>query len=178
MAEITTIARPYAKAAFQFAFEQKELGQWSSMLDYLAAVTCDEAMLVVLQSPSMTSVQKAEAIVSIDEDRLNAQGKNFIFLLAENDRLELLPAISHLFELLKAEQEKTVEVIVTTAYDLASEEADKLADSLKERLGREVQISSEIDKSLIGGLIIRAGDMVIDGSVRGKLAKLSERLNS
>ena len=178
MAEITTTARPYAKAAFQHALEQKELDQWSSMLSFVAAVTCDETMQTVLQSPGMTSEQKAEAIISIDADKLSEQGKNFIFLLAENDRLSFLPMISDLFELLKAEQEKTVEVMVSTAYELASGEADKLAASLKERLGREVQISSEIDKSLIGGLIIHAGDMVIDGSVRGKIAKLSERLNS
>jgi F-type H+-transporting ATPase subunit delta len=178
MAEITTIARPYAKAAFQFALEQKALDQWSTMLAFVAAVTSDAQMRVVLQNPSMTSEQKAEAIISIDAEKLDAQGKNFIFLLAENNRLELLPAISQLFELLKAEQEKTIEVTVTTAYDLVSDEADKLAQSLKARLGREVQISSEMDKSLIGGLVIRAGDMVIDGSVRGKLAKLGESLNS
>ncbi|MBL4608068.1 MAG: F0F1 ATP synthase subunit delta [Pseudomonadales bacterium] len=178
MAEITTIARPYAKAAFQFALEQKALDQWSIMLGFVAIVTSDEQMSVVLQSPSMTSQQKAEVIISIDPERLDAKGKSFIFLLAENDRLELLPTISELFELLKAEQEKTVEVTITTAYDLASDEADKLAKSLKNRLGREVQISSKVDKSLIGGLIVRAGDMVIDGSVRGKLAKLGESLNS
>jgi len=178
MAEITTIARPYAKAAFQFALEQKALDQWSTMLSFVAAVTNDAQMRLVLQSPSMTSEQKAEAIISIDAEKLDAQGKNFIFLLAENGRLELLPVISELFELLKAEQEKTIEVTVTTAYDLVSDEADKLAQSLKARLGREIQISSEMDKSLIGGLVIRAGDMVIDGSVRGKLAKLGESLNS
>jgi len=178
MAEITTIARPYAKAAFQFALEQKALDQWSTMLGFVAAVTNDAQMRLVLQSPSMTSEKKAEAIISIDAEKLDAQGKNFIFLLAENGRLELLPVISELFELLKAEQEKTIEVTVTTAYDLVSDEADKLAQSLKARLGREIQISSEMDKSLIGGLVIRAGDMVIDGSVRGKLAKLGESLNS
>jgi F-type H+-transporting ATPase subunit delta len=178
MAEITTIARPYAKAAFQFALKQKALDQWSAMLNFVAAVTSDKQMLVVLQSPNMTSEQKAEVIISIDAERLDTQVKNFIFLIAENDRLELLPTISQLFELLKAEQEKTIEVTVTTAYGLASEQVDKLAEPLKVRLGREVHISSEVDKSLIGGLIIRAGDMVIDGSVRGKLAKLGESLNS
>jgi F-type H+-transporting ATPase subunit delta len=178
MAEITTIARPYAKAAFQFALEHKALDQWSTMLGFVAAVTSDAQMRLVLQSPSMTSEQKADAIISIDTEKLDAQGKNFIFLLAENSRLELLPVISELFELLKAEQEKTIEVTVTTAYDLVSDESDKLAQSLKTRLGREIQISSEVDKSLIGGLVIRAGDMVIDGSVRGKLAKLGESLNS
>jgi F-type H+-transporting ATPase subunit delta len=177
MAEITTIARPYAKAAFEFALENKALDQWSSMLGFVAAVVRDTQMQTVLQSPVMSDDQKAEIITSVDANKIDAKGKNFIYQLAKNDRLDLLPEISILFDLLKAEQEKVVEVKVTSAFALSAPETEILARSLKTRLGRDVQISSELDKSLIGGLIIRAGDMVIDGSVRGKLAKLGESLN-
>ena len=178
MAEITTIARPYAKAAFQFSLENDKLEHWSDMLEFASCVAADKQMLVLFNSPGITTDQQAEMFISICAEQLDSEGKNFISQLAENSRLEALPEVARLFELLKAEQEKTVEVSVTSAYEVTPEQADKIAQALKDRLGREVHISSQVDNSLIGGLIIRAGDMVIDGSVRGKLAKLADRLNS
>lgn len=178
MAELTTLARPYAKAAFQYAVEQSQLGQWSSMLALAAAIAQAQEMAEILDNPKLTVSQKADAFASVCADELSDSGKHFIYLLAENKRLTLLPEISSLFEAYKAEQEKTVEVTVQTAFDLTDNEVKALGNALKSRLGREVSLQSEVDKSLIGGSIIRAGDLVIDASVRGKLAKLTETLNS
>lgn len=177
MAEITTLARPYAKAAYEFALENKALDTWSSMLGFVASLVQDAQMQKILQNPVLSAEQKAQTLVAIDSNKMDASGKNFIHQLAMHDRLELLPEIYVLFEVLKAEQEKRVDVKVLSAFPLSATENEKLTASLKKRLGRDVQISSEVDKSLIGGLIIRAGDLVIDGSVSGKLAKLSESLN-
>lgn len=177
MAEITTLARPYAKAAYEFALENKALDTWSSMLGFVASLVQDPYMQKVLQNPVLSDQQKAETLTSIDPNKIDVSAKNFICQLAKHDRLALLPEIFILFEVLKAEQEKRVTVKVLSAFPLSAAENEKLTASLKKRLGRDVQINSEVDKSLIGGLIIRAGDLVIDGSVTGKLAKLSERLN-
>lgn len=172
MAEQITIARPYAKAAFEYALSQNALTAWSDMLGYAAVVASDEAMIKCLDDPQLTADKKAELFSSVCADRIDAAGRNFIAQLAQNKRLSVLPEIYLLFTALLAEQEKTVDVNVQSAYALTDEQAQKLADSLKKRLGREVNLQSEVDSSLIGGLIIRAGDMVIDGSIRGKLAKL------
>lgn len=176
MAELITIARPYAKAAFEYALEKNALAAWSDMLGYAAAVASDEAMTQCLDDPQLTSDQKAETFVSVCADKIDAAGKNFVTQLAQNKRLSVLPEIYILFAILVAEQEKTVDVNVQSAYELSDEEAQKLVTALKQKLGREVNLQSEIDSSLIGGLIIRAGDMVIDGSIRGKLAKLNQQV--
>lgn len=178
MAELTTVARPYAKAVFQFALEKGELSQWSDMLAFAAVVASDEAMSDFLSMPQLTSDKKAEVFMSICEGKLSDGGKNLIAQLAENKRLEAIPAIQVLFEALLAEQEKSVDVNVETAFALSDAETDKLIASLKVKLGREVKLESTINESLIGGVIIHAGDLVIDASVKGKLAKLANELNS
>lgn len=176
MAELITIARPYAKAAFEYALENKALTAWSDMLEYAAVVVSDEMMAQCLDDPQLTADQKAEVFISVCADKIDTAGKNFVTQLAENKRLSLLPEIFILFAILMAEQEKTLDVGVQSAYELNDDQVQKLANALKQRLGREVNLKSEVDSSLIGGLIIRAGDMVIDGSVRGKLAKLNHQL--
>jgi len=178
MAELTTLARPYAKAAFEFAQNQNKLTEWSAMLGLASAVSVDETVQQVLRVPRMTGDEKANTFVEVCGDKLNAKVQNFIHLLAENDRLLLLPEITELFELLKAEQEKSVDVEVTSAFALNNEQKDKLAKVLSARLSREVRLHATEDASLIGGVVIRAGDLVIDGSVRGKIAKLAEALKS
>ena len=178
MAELTTLARPYAKAAFQYAAEEGQLGDWSSMLAFAATLAQAPDMAEILDKPKLTVKQKADAFVSVCADTLSDPGKQFVSLLAENKRLSLLPDIANLFEAFKAEQEKTVEVTVRSAFELADDEVNALSSALKTRLERAVSIQSEVDKSLIGGTIIRAGDLVIDASVRGKLAKLTETLNT
>lgn len=178
MAELTTLARPYAKAAFEHAQAQQQLANWSAMLGLAAAVSQDDTIQRLLKAPRLTSAQKADTFIDVCGDKFNAQAQNFIRVAAENDRLPLLPEISALFDLYKAEQEKSVDVEVTSAFALNQEQQDKLAKVLSARLSREVRLHATEDASLIGGVVIRAGDLVIDGSVRGKIAKLAEALKS
>lgn len=178
MAELTTLARPYAKAAFEYAQAHQQLANWSAMLGLAAAVSQDDTMQRVLKAPRLTSTEKATTFVEVCGDKFDAQARNFLSIVSENNRMELLPEIADMFELYKAEQEKSVDVDVTSAFALNDEQQDKLAKVLSARLDREVRLQVAEDASLIGGVIIRAGDLVIDGSVRGKLAKLAEALKS
>ncbi|MFZ6047896.1 F0F1 ATP synthase subunit delta [Pseudomonas sp. CR3202] len=178
MAELTTLARPYAKAAFEYAQAHQQLAAWSAMLGLAAEVSQDDAMQSVLKAPRLTSAEKANSFIEVVGDKLDAQARNFVHVLSENGRLVLLPEIAEQFELYKAEQEKSVDVEVTSAFALSDEQQDKLAKVLSARLSREVRLHAVEDSSLIGGVVIRAGDLVIDGSVRGKIAKLAEALKS
>ena len=178
MAELTTLARPYAKAAFEYAQAHQQLANWSAMLGLAAAVSQDDTMQRVLKAPRLTSTEKATTFVEVCGDKFDAQARNFLSIVSENNRMELLPEIADMFELYKAEQEKSVDVDVTSAFALNDEQQDKLAKVLSARLGREVRLHAAEDASLIGGVVIRAGDLVIDGSVRGKLASLAEALKS
>lgn len=178
MAELTTLARPYAKAAFEYAQAHQQLANWSAMLGLAAAVSQDDTMQRVLKAPRLTSTEKATTFVEVCGDKFDAQARNFLSIVSENNRMELLPEIADMFELYKAEQEKSVDVDVTSAFALNDEQQDKLAKVLSARLGREVRLHAAEDASLIGGVVIRAGDLVIDGSIRGKIAKLAEALKS
>jgi F-type H+-transporting ATPase subunit delta len=178
MAELTTIARPYAKATFQFALENNALEKWSNTLVQLALIASDKTVKALLSQPQLTGENKAEIFSKVCEQPLDEFAKNLLLQLAGNKRLATLPAIYVLFEALLAEQQKTVDVNVKSAFPLNDAEAEKLLASLKVRLGREVKMESEVDKSLIGGVIIHAGDLVIDASVKGKLAKLTNELNT
>ena len=178
MAELSTLARPYAKAAFQSGLDAGALDAWSGMLKTAAAVAGDSAVAGLLSDPSLTSEQMAAAFTDLLGDELNDQGKNFIRLLAENKRLVLLPTISTLFHSLKANQEKSIDVDITTAFEVSSETLNTLVQGLKERLARDINLSTSVDSDLIGGAVVRAGDTVIDNSVRGKLVKLAESMNS
>ncbi len=178
MAELSTLARPYAKAVFHAANEAKKLTEWSAALSYAAVVAQDRQMQVFLDHPSLTSEQKAEAFVDVCKGKISEQGQNLIHVLAEYKRLSLLPNIAVLFEELKSLQEKSVDVEVQTAFKLGSEHKKNLAKALSAKLDRKISIRSSVDKTLIGGVIIRAGDLVIDASVKGKLAKLAEAIGS
>lgn len=178
MAELTTLARPYAKAAFEVALQGNALDAWSKMLKLSAAVSSDEAVRSLLINPALSSSQVAQSFIDVCGEELDAKGQNFIRLLAENKRLGLLAEVSALFEILKANQERSVDVEITTAFEISSDVSNKLAESLKSRLQREIKLATSIDPKLIGGAVIRAGDTVIDSSVRGKLNKLAESLNS
>lgn len=176
MSELTTLARPYAKAAFEFAQANKDLDNWSDMLAFCAAVITNETLASFLDNPALTRKEAAEAMLKVVDDKVDAKGKNFIKLLAENKRLELLPAIAELFEENKAQFEKSVDVDITAAADLTDDQISKLTSRLSEKLGRQVNINSQTDASLIGGMLIRAGDTVIDATLRGKLNELSDAL--
>ena len=178
MAELSTLARPYAKAAFEYAREKNALDQWSEQLGTAAAVVGDEGLQPVLDNPSLTAEQQASTLSEICGDALGAEARNFISILAANKRLPLLPEIYGQFSRLKANLEKAVDVEVISAFDLSDAARDKLADVLGRKLEREVKVSTTTDSDLLGGVLIRAGDMVIDGSVRGRLNKLAEAMNS
>ena len=178
MAELTTIARPYAKAAFLFARDNSALTEWEKMLGVAAAVAEDPAMRAWLQQPQLSAGQKADSFAEVCGDALNESGRNFIAQLAEHGRLPLLPAVFELFHAFVAAQEAFVDVELVSAQSLEDAEVERLVGSLKKRLGREVHVSTSVDEALIGGVLIRAGDTVIDGSVRGRLARLAEQLNS
>ncbi|MFM1895690.1 MAG: hypothetical protein RLZZ385_764 [Pseudomonadota bacterium] len=178
MADLITLARPYAKAAFQVALAEGDLARWSKMLALAAAVSKVDQVRAILTSPSFSAPQLAATVVDICGDELNQKGRNFISLLAENKRLNLLTEISSLYEQLKAQQEKSVDVEITTAYAINAATADSLAAALNKRLQRDIKLSTSVDKGLIGGAVIKAGDMVIDNSVRGKLNKLAEAMNA
>jgi F-type H+-transporting ATPase subunit delta len=176
MAEKTTIARPYAQAIFSMAQEQGDLKGWSEMLALAAMVAADAEMAALIDSPSLTKEQKAQLFLDVCGDKLNESGQNMIRVLAENDRLDVLPEVVLLFEEERAQSEGTVQAEVISATALSDSQLSKIADALKKRLGREVTLEQKTDESLLGGAIIRAGDIVIDGSVVGKLEKLGHEL--
>ncbi|WP_261845286.1 F0F1 ATP synthase subunit delta [Aliamphritea ceti] len=178
MAESNTVARPYTKAAFEHALAKNTLDQWSEMLATTSVVAQDPTMRQVLGNPAQTSEQKAEVMIDVCQEQMTAETKNFISLLAENQRLALLPEISAQFEQLKASQQKSVDINVTTAFDLGEQQQQKLTQALSTKLGCEVSLTSEVDKSIIGGVIVRTDDLVIDGSIRARLAKLAEALSA
>ena len=178
MAELSTLARPYARAAFEFAVNVNDLAAWSASLSTAAKVSQAENMQKVLSSPSLTSEQQATLFVEVCGDELSANAQNFIKVLAENKRLPLLPEITSLFDEFKANREKSVDVEVATVFELDEALQQKLAATLSEKLEREVNLQTTIAKDLIGGVVIRAADIVIDGSISGRLAKLSEAMNS
>jgi F-type H+-transporting ATPase subunit delta len=178
MAEPTTLARPYAKAAFEYALTANKLQSWFEALEVSAAVAEQDQVKKALGTSGLSAEQKASVFVQVIGESLDEKVKNFIHTLARNKRLALLPYIRDLFAKMKAQQEKTIDVEVTAAYELPVDLINKLAQSLSAKLNRSVSVNSSVDASLLGGVVIHTGDMVIDGSVRGRLAKLAEALKS
>jgi F-type H+-transporting ATPase subunit delta len=176
MAEKSTIARPYAQAAFDIAQEKGDLKGWSDMLQLLAVVASDALMQDMISNPAIESSKVIDVMAGVAGDNLNDTGKNFLNVLAENGRLNVLPEIAELYEQHRAEAEKTVEAEITSAFPLSDAQKQQLIDALKNRLGRDVSLVAKTDESIIGGAIVRAGDLVIDGSVSSQLDKLSNSL--
>lgn len=177
MAELSTMARPYAKAVFEIAQQQNTLEHWSTVLADLSGVIADKKVTELLAQPSISAEQKANTLLELlgsDETGV----KNLLLTLADNDRLALVANVREQFEALKAELGVELNAVVTSAYPLTDTQANTLTEKLTARFGRPVVLRSEVDQSLLGGAIIRAGDVTLDGSVRGKLAKLAEAMNS
>ena len=177
MAEASTIARPYAQAVFDLAKDSKKLSEWSKQLNSMSVIINDSQVSALITNPSVESAQLAELMISIAADNLDQEGKNLVKVLAENGRLNVISEIAGIFEALKNEAEKTVQAEVLTAFELDKDQKSRLRTALKKRLGCEVEITSKVDKSILGGAIIRAGDMVIDGSVTTQLDRLSSELS-
>ena len=178
MAELTTLVRPYAKAAFEYALGNGALDAWATALSTAAAIVEQPRVAQLLASPALSSTQKAQTLIDLCGDALDEPRRNFICLLAENRRLQLLPQVLELFQAFKAEQERVVDLEVTSAFDIDPAQVAKFADIMGKRLQRTVHVNTTVDSSLIGGVVIRTSDLVIDGSVRASLAKLSEAMNS
>ena len=177
MAEAITVARPYAQAAFQFASTHQTLKDWSEMLSLLAAVADDAGMRELIDSPHVTETQLADLFIQIAGQHINEKCANFIRVLCANGRLKLLPEIATLFEVQRREAEGTVQAQLVTAFPASESQQAAIIASLRKRLGREIELSCSTDSELLGGAIIRAGDLVIDGSVRGKLQRLGTALS-
>ena len=171
-----TIARPYAEAIFARAVESDTLDLWSEMLGLLTAAAADPALAGLIASPKLDQAQMTELMLDIGGDRLSDEGQNLVRILVANRRMSVMPEIAGLYEERKAEHDGTLTVQVTSAFALDAAEEQALAEALKRKLGREIRIASEQDSELIGGFRLRAGDMVIDGSVSGQLSQLANEL--
>lgn len=178
MSDFDTAARPYAKALFELASDGGNLQAWQDALELASAVASDADMQAMFEMPTMLVSEQADLFLSVmssvkDAPELNADFKNLIALLAENGRLAALPAITGAFETLKQEAEGKIEVRVRSARELNDKQQGDISKSLAKRLGKAVTIIAEIDETLIAGAVIQAGDLVIDGSARGQMDKLT-----
>jgi F-type H+-transporting ATPase subunit delta len=178
MSDSTTLARPYAKAIFEHALSENKLAQWSDYLFVLAQAVLDAHASSFIANPASTTEQQIELLYAVCNLKQKEQEPlgNLINLLAVNKRLALLPEINALYDIHRADQEKTLGVDVISYSTVSSAQQQQLIDALSKRLQRDVSLNISIDPSLLGGAVIRAGDLVIDGSVRGKLNKLSTDL--
>ena len=177
MSQFTTVARPYAKAAFDFAVEHQSLDRWQSMLAFTAEVTRDKQIAELLTG-AVAPEALSKTFIGVCGEQLDEAGQNLIKVMADNKRLRVLPEVLEQFIELRAALEATVEVEVTSANVLSEEQQAKIAAAMEKRLSRKVKLNCKIDKSVLAGIVIRAGDMVIDGSVRSRLERLADVLQS
>ena len=176
MAENVTIARPYAQAILELAREKNAYAGWSDMLGLMAAVAADADMTRLLDDPRLTENRIAGLLVDVCGDRIDDDGRNLIRVLAENRRVGVIAEIFSTYEKLRQEAEGAVEAELISAYPVTDAQREKISAALSRRLDRQVELTCTVDRDLLGGAIIRAGDLVIDGSVQGKLKRLSTEL--
>jgi F-type H+-transporting ATPase subunit delta len=174
--EPTTLARPYARAAFEHARAAGDLAAWQTALSELAAITTQPKVAAAMRDPNQTAAQRASTLSSLAGDAVPTAVGNLLAIMADNGRLSLIPEVSILFDQLKQAVESAVAVHVTSAYPLSDAETQQLTEAMQEKLERSITLTSETDPSLLGGALIRADDLVIDGSVRGRLNKLAGTL--
>jgi F-type H+-transporting ATPase subunit delta len=178
MAERATIARPYAKAAFEYARDAKAFAEWSRGLKSAAEIVADPRVAALTKNPQCSQADLVGIIADVAGDKLDAAMQNFVRVLAENHRLLLLPEITARYEQLRSEVENTVDVEVISAVALSSAQAEKMSQALNTRLKRNVRMQNSVDATLLGGAVVRAGDLVIDGSLKGRLQRLATELAS
>ncbi len=176
MAERATVARPYARAAFAHASESGRVAEWSGWLATARNVVASEEFQKLKRSPGITSADLAGLVTGICGDALDSHAKAFVALLSENGRLDFLPEIAAQFEALKAEAENVVDAEVVSAAVLDERQRERLAAALRTRLNRNVRLHCSVDPSLVGGAVVRSGDLLIDGSLRGRLERLQTEL--
>jgi len=178
VAERATIARPYAKAAFEYARDANALAAWSEGLKVAAEIVADPRVAPLTKSPAWSAADLVGLITDVAGAKLDAGMQNFVRVLAENRRLLLLPAIAARYEILRSAVENTVDVDVVSAVPLDAAQADRLRAALSTRLKRKVRMQNAVDATLLGGAVVRAGDLVIDGSLKGRLQRLATELGS
>ena len=183
MADNNTIARPYAQAVFELAHEANDLEGWSKSLDIARSLLADGQVVAYLADPAFSNEQRLDFLTGLFAKAKatkvagkNKQGTNFLKLLLEYGRISVLPEIAEHFEVLKAKVENVVDVVITSASVISKKQQNAISKALRDRLGRDVNIETEIDENLIGGAVIKAGDVVIDGSLRSRLEGLSTAL--
>ncbi len=178
MVETVTAARPYAKAVFELARSGGNYDAWSEKMSLLKAVVSDPALSTALDNPANTAADKAAMVEKVLGDKLGPEGNNMVRLMAENNRLSLVNEVCDIYEDLRANEEGLLEATVVSAMALDDTYRAKLTEALERRFNKKVRITEEVDESLIGGAIIRAGDTVIDGSINGRLQQLGSSLSA
>ncbi|HEY5019477.1 MAG TPA: F0F1 ATP synthase subunit delta [Steroidobacteraceae bacterium] len=176
MAERVTIARPYAKALFAMARDAKRLPQWSQGLGVAAAVSADERVKPLFGDPHVAPEQLVELITGIGGEAIDGEMRKALAVLAANRRLNLLPEIAQLYEQMRSEHERVLDVTLSSAVALSAEQRERFAAALRKRFQRDVRLHTEVDSSLLGGAVLRADDLMIDGSVQGGLAQLATQV--
>ena len=176
MSEAITTARPYAQAAFEEAEKLADLKGWSELLLGLAEAVNHPEVRAVVTNPRVAKNQIEKLMESLVGTQAKLQQRNFVRILVDNQRLLLLPEIVAIFEVLRADAERTVNVVVDSAFELTAAQKEKIIGSLKARMGREIKLECKVNKELLGGVVIRAGDKVIDGSARTRLVEMANAL--
>lgn len=176
MSELATVARPYAVAVFKRAKETNTVKQWADSLSFLTGVIDNPSMNGVIDNPKIGKKDLLTLLLDVCQGQLHSECENFIHLLIHNNKLALISTITRLFESYKAEDEGYIDVDVVTAFDFSEEAKAQFTVTLEKTLGKKVNMNVTVDSSLIGGVLVRAGDRVIDGSVRGRLQQLAKKL--
>jgi F-type H+-transporting ATPase subunit delta len=173
MSDFTTAARPYANAVYDTARENNALDSWSDALANLANVISDSQMSELLDNPELGKIQKGELVVQVLGEKLTEQQQNLVKLMAENGRLKLMPDVVEQFEVARAKAENKIDAEVISAFELTAEQTNELVNTLKNKLGCDITLTTTIDESLIGGVVIKAGDTIIDASMKSQLDSLA-----
>jgi F-type H+-transporting ATPase subunit delta len=176
MSDLATLARPYAEALFKRAKETKATDKWTQMLALVSLVMQDNELIALVKNPKVAQDRIGQLVLEVCQGQLDDEGANFVKLLVQNDRLLLAPHIASLYEEYKAEDAGYVDVDVSSAFALTKAEEKNLITSLEKTLNKTVRLKAGVDKTLIGGFLARAGDIVIDGSIKGQLQQLAKRL--
>lgn len=176
MLENATIARPYATAVFELAQETGQVEAWSAMLGLLSLVVSDNSLRALIANPKVSRAQLQELVFDVCGEELSGAGQNFVKVLVQAERLQYASYVKDLYEQMRAAAEGKVEVEVVTAYTLDEQQRAAIADTISTRLGKQVTVRTSVDETLIGGAVIRAGDSIIDASLRGRLGELSNEL--
>jgi F-type H+-transporting ATPase subunit delta len=178
MAELITIARPYAEAAFEIARDAQALPAWSGMLRFAATVVRDPRVAEALDNPRLDAAAKESLLLSIGGDRFTGEARNFIRVLVEAERVALLPQISAMFDTLKNDAEATANATIESAFELSDAQVAELRSALEKRFGKKIEATVTVNPELIGGARVTVGDAVLDGSVQAKLAAMRAQLRA